>query len=510
MLLHEFLSSAASQSPDSVALAGSDHRYTYRAAQVEADRWATLLQTRGLSSGDRIGFWLPKSPRIVPVMIGALRLGAVCVPLDVFAPTAYLDAILKNCTPRILILDQHLPCVYQGKLMSPNDLPPSDTDLAGNPVEECNRSLDVFPNVEIGQDSYNRFGGVTCDVDRAAFILHTTGTTGEPKGVVLSHRNVVAFARWTSRRIGLSATDRILNIAPLHFDLALFDLFGAAACHATCHVGESDLVTRPHDVAGIIHTEEITVVYLTPSVLMYMQQAGALRRDMLRSLRCVMYAGEPFPIGALRRAMNELPDVQFFNLFGPTETNASLCHALPGLPPDRATEVPIGEPTCGNSVELRGDDGALVRPGQIGEIVVSGPTVMRGYWTHGRFEPAQQPYRTGDLAVMYDGQFYFRGRRDRMVKVRGQRVELDAIEAVLTRLECVSEAVACVDGNDLVVLVRLRSQETSVLQIRAYCRRHLSRSHVPHHIRFVDELPRHSNGKLDRIAIQFMAKAEME
>jgi acyl-coenzyme A synthetase/AMP-(fatty) acid ligase len=320
----------------------------------------------------------------------------------------------------------------------------------------------------------------------------------------------LAFANWAADEVALTERDVILNLAPFHFDLSLFDLFGGLSRGATVVLGTEGLTSLPHEIAALIGRERVSLIYTVPSVLRLLLETGNLSRGDWRTLRTIMFAGEVFPMHTLRNFMRALPDATYLNLYGPTETNVCLYHRLTGVPPDEALEIPIGRPPLGTDVSLLGVDGTRVVRGAVGELFVDGPTVMLGYWSGDRVQPAPAPYPTGDLAVERgDGEFLFRGRRDLMLKVRGHRLEPEGIEAVLCAHDGVSEAVVTADGDTLVAAVVARHDRLSTIHIKQHCGKLLPPYMVPHKVVLIDALPKRSNGKIDRRAVHALTHARL-
>jgi acyl-coenzyme A synthetase/AMP-(fatty) acid ligase len=271
-------------------------------------------------------------------------------------------------------------------------------------------------------------------------------------------------------------------------------------------LGTERLSSLPHEITALIGRECVSVIYTVPSVLRLLWETGNLSRGDWGTLRTIMFAGEVFPIHALRNFMRALSHATYLNLYGPTETNVCLYHRLTGVPPDEALEIPIGRPCPGTEVNLLGEDGTAVVPGAVGELFVDGPSVMLGYWTGDRVQRSPRPYPTGDLAVERgDGEFLFRGRRDLMLKVRGHRLEPEGIEAVLCAHDGVSEAVVTAHGDTLVAAVVARHDRLSTIHIKQHCGKLLPPHMVPHKVVLIDELPKCSNGKIDRRAVHTLA-----
>lgn len=301
-------------------------------------------------------------------------------------------------------------------------------------------------------------------------------------------------------------TLRLANHAPLQFDLSIFDLFCGLSRHASVHLLDETAAWFPGQVRAYIDQVGITVWYSVPTALARLQERRALAGAA--SLRLVLFAGEVFPTPVLRRLMADLPQPEYANLYGPTETNVCTYHRLPGPPASDLFVVPIGRPCEHLHVSLCDADGSPVAPGVIGEICVEGPAVMQGYWrrpelTHlARLAQREATYRTGDFASCGGGEIVLAGRRDQQVKVRGHRIELLALEAALNAHPGIREAAALAlpDGALAAFLVAEGSPPTAP-ELRRFVADRLAPSYQPDRFEWVAELPRTATGKCDRVAL---------
>jgi amino acid adenylation domain-containing protein len=361
--------------------------------------------------------------------------------------------------------------------------------------------------------------------DDLAYILYTSGSTGTPKGVMLSHANASSFLDWCAATFDLRPDDRCAAHAPLHFDLSVFDLFASCRAGATVVLIGEALGKDPARLGRFITDGRLSVWYSAPSILALLAQAGGLDRPGAAAPRLVLFAGEVFPIAALRRLRSLWPRAALWNLYGPTETNVCTAQPIPAtIPADREAPYPIG-PVCPPlRARVVDEAGCDVAPGALGELLIAGPAVMRGYF--GRPELTARAflrdqggtawYRTGDL-VSADaaGGFSFHGRRDRMVKKRGYRIELGEIESALYRHDGVDRAavVARDDGAgvSIAAFVALKpDRPRSIIAMKRHCTAYLPHYMVPDTIAFLPRLPTTSTDKVDYRQLQQMADKRQE
>jgi amino acid adenylation domain-containing protein len=352
--------------------------------------------------------------------------------------------------------------------------------------------------------------------DDLAYVLYTSGSTGRPKGVMLSHANAFTFLDWCARNLDPRADDRFSSHAPFHFDLSVFDLFVSCRCAATLVVIGEALGKDPARLGAFLLDRRLSVWYSAPSILALLTQYGGLERALddpvHRSPRVVLFAGEVFPVAPLKRLRSLWPGAAMWNLYGPTETNVCTAYRVPDvLDPDLSEPLPIG-PVCPPlRARVVDEEGHDVAPGAMGELVIAGPGVMRGYFgqpelTAGVFlhaDDGERWYRTGDLVIDRGaGCFVYHGRRDRMVKKRGYRIELGEIESALYRHDGVARAAVVARTNDdgvtISAYVAMKpAVKGSIIAMKRHCTAYLPHYMIPDTITFLPELPRTSTDKVD-------------
>lgn len=491
--LHEYLSGNAAEAPNRLAVVDGEESITYGELDRRADAAARSLIDMGVKKGDRVGLYLEKSIDAVVAIYGVLKAGGAYVPLDPSSPVSRLAYIVQDCELRVLVTNAQkagdVPEVVAQAARTPDVLSMDDR-------RDAEPSL-VPPNVDVAGDDL-------------AYILYTSGSTGVPKGVMLTHRNGLGFVEWAADRFAVGPEDRVSSHAPFHFDLSIFDLFAAAVGGATVVLVPHQTSLFPAALKSFIDEAGITVWYSVPSVLTFLTLRGGLSEGDLPKLRTVLFAGEVFPTRHLRSVMELLPRARFFNLYGPTETNVCTYHEVPGPPSDDG-DIPIGVPIDDVEILILDEHGAPVADGEVGELWVRGPTVMRGYWgddekTSGVLRPSPSGdlmYGTGDLARRgADGNILFLGRKDSQIKSRGYRIELGDVESAINAHPMVVECAAFAVPDDLATNVIhahvVAKGEVSADELRQHCLQRVPSYMVPETFAFKEALPKTSTGKTDR------------
>ena len=522
-LLHQLLTESAARFPEKEAVRFLDTAITYKQLDELTNQVARMLQAQGVNRGDRVGFYINKSLASVVSVFGILKTGCVYVPLDPNAPAGRLAYITRNCDVR-LVLTTGNKLATLAKFFgegSPIEtvLLVDEEDPDGDELLPQNVSLISWAEIAM-QDAGPLPGDETIETD-LAYILYTSGSTGDPKGVMISHRTIFTFINWCHDKFKMTENDRVTSHAPLHFDLSTFDIYVTIKAGGTVILVPESHSVFPLDLVRLIQKEAVTVIYMVPSILSLMVSYGKLNSHDLSNLRLVLFAGEVFPIKYLRSLVQLIPNAGYYNLYGPTETNVCTYYQVQekDLLPELTQPVPIGIACENMEVFALDDDGQLVTEiGQEGELWARGSCVAEGYWgdpekTADRFvQNPLQPffndiaYRTGDIVTLdEDGKDWrFIGRRDHMIKSRGYRIELGEIEAAIYGHHGVKEAAAVAVPDDLLgnrikaFVVPAEQSELTVQDLQAHCRQHLPRYMVPEVIEFRSHLPKTSTGKVNR------------
>jgi amino acid adenylation domain-containing protein len=522
-LLTHSIEEWAERAPASEAVRCSGKGLSYQALHERAGKLSQALLAHGVRRGDRVGIYMNKSLESATAIYGILGAGAAYVPLDPFAPPARLAYVLQDCGIRHLVSRPEKAETVAEVLAEATQV---ECLLGtGAPEEWTGR---VVSWDEIDSAPAQRLPDTGTIEQDLAYILYTSGSTGAPKGIMHTHRSGLSFAEWAAAEYGLRSEDRLSNHAPLHFDLSTFDFFAGHLAGATTVIIPESVTKFPASLSKLMAEERISVWYSVPYALMQLLAHGNLSGRDLSALRWVLFAGEPFPTKHLRQVMSCLPQARFSNLYGPTETNVCTYYHVASLPEDHDDPIPIGRPCTNVEALILDEAGQPVGEGGIGELLIRGPITMRGYW--GQEEKTRQGffgkdvlpgmeekyYRTGDLVQQApDGNLNFLGRKDRQVKTRGFRVELDEIEVALLAHPGVEEAAvyAVADGqgsNSIEGAVTAKpGMAVTPAELTAHLSERLPPYAIPTSLTITLDFPRTSTGKIDRRALQSLAAAGM-
>ena len=516
-MLHQLLTSSTVNHPDQIALVDKTRTLTYRELDALSTQLAQYLEGYGITQGDRVGLYLDKSLEAVAAICAILKVGAAYVPLDPASPVKRIAFLIENCQMKGLITNQ---AKMKGLVTELPTLPPclvciDQTSSVG--VAAIPPNLDLSANVRCGNrtDDNNQSG----TGEALAYILYTSGSTGQPKGVMISQRAALSFVNWAVGYVGLQAGDRVASHAPFHFDLSIFDLFATFKAGATLVLVPPELSIFPRNLADWIARMGITVWYSVPSVLTRLVLHGGLERYSFAHLRQILFAGEVFPITHLRQLQRLLPHAHYHNLYGPTETNVCTVYGVATIPADQRSPVAIGRACAGCELFVLNDQGEPCQVGEVGTLHVGGASLMQGYWglpaqTDAVLRPHPQApgvklYCTGDLVYQTDdGNYHFCGRRDAQVKSRGYRIELGEVEVILHTHPAVAEAVVVARpdaevGALLKAIVVVRGGHSfTASDLTRFCAERLPSYMLPSTIEFRPQLPVMATGKIDRLLLQ--------
>jgi amino acid adenylation domain-containing protein len=512
--LHDWVRLQAQRRPEAAAVVTDARSLSYGELDTLSTQLARSLRLAGCQPGDRVCLLMPKSPLAIVAVVGIYKAGGVYVPLDPASPVGRLSKIINSCDSRCILVGGSGTLVLQELLRQewfPSGLaigwldatlPDWGRQVAAFSVDEmCNQSAAALPDHGV----------------ELAHILFTSGSTGAPRGVMITHRNVIGFVEWANGYFGIDSSDRLSAHPPLHFDLSVFDIFGAFAAGAELHLVPAEANLLPNRLAGWIRNSRVTQWFSVPSALHYMARFDVVGQNDFPELRRLLWCGEALPTGSLMYWMKRLPHVRCTSLYGPTEaTIASGHYTVPACPRHERMPIPVGAACGGEELLVLDENFRPAGCGETGELYVGGAGLSPGYWkdperTRQAFlpdprDPSCRLYRTGDLArVGEDGLLYLLGRADSQIKSRGYRIELGEVEAAFHALNCLADcaivgvptggfegtAICCAfvpQPNENVTPARLRGEVAKLLP--AYM--------LPLRYQAFERLPKNGNGKVDR------------
>lgn len=488
------------------AVRAGERDLTYDELDRLSDRLASRLVHHGVRSGDRVGLLIERSAHLPIAVLGALKAGAAYIPLDPSYPATRLRYIVEDAGVLVVVgprEDEHVDGLEGCQQLT------VETDSLVPPL----------PMISISRSDL-------------AYVIHTSGSTGDPKGCMVSHGSVLAFMRAVLTKFDLDHNDRIALFHPFVFDASVFELWAALATGATAVVAPPGATQHLPDFLNLLLKESVTFNSQVPTSFRALVAAYDDAGRPPLALRYLVLGGEPVELDVVARFLSSHPEPgpTVVNVYGPTEaTCISTCRALKPADLDGSIRSPIGWALPHLQVEIRDADLKVLPDGSIGELVVAGAGVAMGYLgrpelTAERFVVLDGPkgrtryYRTGDLARrLPDGSFEYVGRNDDQVKVRGVRIELGEVEAALRSSDLVADGAATVVHTSIgaqflvacVVLADRNSLETSPPMshlLREHMLRTVPRFLVPDRFQFLDALPMTGTFKLDRRALLEIAQ----
>ncbi|MER6528197.1 AMP-binding protein [Streptomyces sp. NPDC001508] len=499
---------------------------SYRELEDLARVWADELSALGVRVGDRIVLETDSSSSALAMLLACSMLGGTFIPLSPQSPPVRRSTIVALTDPVL-----YLSC---------QDSDNSTRESVGGPTSE--RLVAAPPHIGLG-----RFGPHGLTIDRPptvhhghrrapvatdpAYIVFTSGSTGAPKGVVMSHRGYIAFCQGMLRYGLATAQDRVASTSPFQFDFSLLDIGLALGTGATLVPVPRSLLAWPRRFARFLREAAVTQVNGVPSIWRPLLRHEPERLSELGAVRGVLFSGERFPLPDLRVLRGALPGVRIVNCFGSTESVACCFTDVSDPLPRTEAELPIGRPHPGAEILLVDSEGRPVEsPGEVGEIHLRSPALFTGYWGDAEGtrralvpdpvvpESGQTVYKSGDLASWgKDGNLYFHGRSDSMVKVRGNRVELGAVERRLCEFPAAESAAVVAapssgNASDPVLTAFVvpvpEGAPCEPGQLRAFCRLELPDYMIPEEFHLIDRLPTNPNGKVDRTALLALTAKE--
>ncbi len=505
MLLHEFLERSADRLGEKVCLVSGSERLTYTEVEQRANRLAQALRAQGIARGDRVALFMPNSVELVVSIFGVLKAGGVFMVVNHTTKGDKLQYLLELGECAGLITDQRGYVPNQEVIAQVASLKTLIVS-GGEPDAENVISWDAVQ----GQYSDERPAHVNIDLDLAC-LISTSGSTGDAKCIMCDHSNMVFAADSIISYIGNVEDDVILCAVPMSFDYGLYQLLMTFRFGGRLVLEKG--FTFPAAVLKKMETEQVTGFPGVPTTFAMLLQIDLSHYD-LSNLRYLTNTAAALPVEHIEQLRDKFNWATLYSMYGLSETKRTLY-----LPPEQLNERPgsVGVPIPGTEAWIEDEAGQRLGPGEVGELVVRGRHVMRGYWRDAeasaeRFRPGPIPGErlcyTGDLFKMDEaGYFYFVSRKDDIIKSRGEKVAPKELEGILYRMAGVQEVAVIgvpdpILGQAVKAFVVVDLEEITAAEVLRYCRANMEDYFVPRQIEIRDTLPKSAHGKIDKRALQ--------
>ena len=508
MLLHHFLEATTQQQPDKTALVCDGQRYSY----VQIDRMATqlagFLRHRGVQRGDRVAIFMDNSVETVIAVYAALKAGAVFMPVNPLTKQDKLAYLLNDSRASVLLTHAALQDAFNGALANNRSV---HSCVVVGELRRAHTDPRVLPYANVAGANVELTDPGSIDQDLAA-IIYTSGSTGDPKGVMLTHLNMVSAANSVSHYLGLQRDDVVLCVLPLAFDYGLYQVLMSFKLGATVVLERS--FAFPVKVLEVMARERVTVLPGVPTIFSLLMGIKTLSQNDLGALRMITNTAAALSEQHILELRALFPQATLFSMYGLTE-----CKRVTYLPPEQLDTRPtsVGRGMPNEEVWLVDETGQRLPNGSTGELVIRGSNVMRGYWekpdeTAKRLRPGPNPGEmvlySGDIfRTDAEGYLYFVARRDDVIKSRGEKVSPREVENVLYGMEGVHEVAVVgvpdpVLGQAVKAFVALRPGFSySEREVIKYCLGHLESFMAPKQVVFVDALPKTDTGKIKKTGL---------
>lgn len=483
--------------PYKTAISDGDSELNFKTLKQNAKQLATYISKICPSTNNPIAVFMAKSNDAVVSFLGTLYSGNCYAPLDIKNPEARIKAIIKILKPVAILTD------------SSNIKTLMMYNLGIDIINIDN--LEEF-NAELCPLNYKR-----CIDTDPAYIIHTSGSTGMPKGVVISHRSIFDYVNWAIDTFNVTEKEHIGSQAPFFFDNSTLDIYLMMFTGATLHIIPNKLYMFPAELLDYLETNKINFVFWVPSVLINISILNLLSSIKIPSLRKVLFAGEVMPTKHLNYWIKHLDDkVVFANLYGPTEITVDCTYYIIDRKFNDHEVLPIGKPCRNSDILILNEDNKPCKSEEQGELCVRGSSLALGYWNNFKKTNAvfvQNPlnhsysekiYRTGDIVYKnHRNEIIFVGRKDRQIKHMGNRIELGEIEhTVLSTFNTIKACVTYDNQSKEVILFYESLNEIPVKKFRLKLSNVLPKYMIPTKYFKTDQLPLTNNGKIDRVRLQ--------
>lgn len=498
----QWLEKTAKDFPNQIAFVDENHVYTWMEFRQIVLSIANNIQRSLPERKQPIAVYMEKSAAMVAVFMGIAYSGNFYSPIAVDMPKTRIEKILRTLQPEMLITTRELK-----------------DNLIQEKSNKCIREnvlyFDDITDEIVEEEQAKSYMDCILDTD-LLYVLFTSGSTGNPKGVSITHRSVIDYIDWVTEEFAITEKDSFGNQAPFHFDNSILDIYSALKTGAAVYIIPSKLFSQPVKLLRYLETHKITTIFWVPSAMIMVSALKALRNvDLSKTIKRILFAGEVMPNKHLNIWRKYLPNVLYANLYGPTEITDVCAYYIVDRTFEDEEPLPIGRPMRNTEIlVLDEQDRLITEPNQIGELCVRGSSLAVGYYNN--FEKTamafvQNPmqmayeekiYRSGDLVKYNDRhELVYISRKDFQIKHLGHRIELGEIENAVMSLEEISMC-CCLYDDKRSSIVLFLEQDISRKDVNQRLRNLLPDYMLPGKVIYVGKLPLNANGKIDRVTLQ--------
>lgn len=495
-LVTDYLDNSAKNNPNKIAFSDEKRNITFKELYIESRKIAQTLINRNMFKVPVL-IYLDKSVEVISSFMGVAYSGNFYTPIDVTMPITRIEKIIETLSPSLIITDY----------------------IHEKEVRNFSRQTEILiyedmQNIEVDESLITKTVAKVIDTD-ILYVLFTSGSTGIPKGVIVSHKSVIAYTEWFKNTFLIDETTVLGNQTPFYFSMSVTDIFSTIAGCATMYIIPKQLFTFPIKLLEYISEHKINTIYWVPSALCLVANLKALGKRDISCLKKVLFAGESMPTKQLNMWRKQLPDVLYANLFGPTETTDICNYYIINRELLNTETIPIGE-SCNNcDLLILNEKNEAVKNGESGELCVRGSFLAYGYYNNPQKTSevfVQNPlnpyyneliYRTGDIVQYNDrGELIYLGRKDFQIKHMGHRIELGEIEVAVSSLEGILENCALYDTKHDKIVLFYSGHDTDNESILLAIKELVPHYMVPEKIISMKNLPHNLNGKIDRALLK--------